>query len=163
MTELTMFLGEGCESFWGFGLEKPWRAWSLRSCSPGAWEKVQEGTPGGLVCVVSNENVCFPTRRTKIFPYSFLEIFNVLFVFYTSNIFYPHSPFLIASTLYWLLATTSNDWRCINIIDLCKSRSMTLIFSRTVLFNLSIPFFFICLFIFATLEAVPCSLCSVFT
>lgn len=36
-------------------------------------------------------------------------------------------------------------------------------FSRTVLFNLSIPFFFICLFIFATLEAVACSLCSVFT
>lgn len=65
----------------------------FRSCSPGAWKKVQEGTPGGLVCVVSNENVCFPTRRTKIFPDFFLEIFNVLFVFYTSNIFYPHSPF----------------------------------------------------------------------
>lgn len=143
-----MFLQEGCESFWDFGLEKPWRAWSLRSCSPGAWKKVQEGTPGGLVCVVSNENVCFPTQRTKIFSLFFSRNLQCLVCILHIQHILPTQPILIASTLYWLVATTSNDWRCINVIDLFKSRSMTLVFPGLSCSTFRfLSFLFVCLFL----------------
>lgn len=158
-----MFLQEGCESFWDFGLEKPWRAWSLRSCSPGAWKKVQEGTPGGLVCVVSNENVCFPTQRTKIFSLFFSRNLQCLVCILHIQHILPTQPIL---NCQYPLLTGSHHIEWLEMYQ-CHWPFQESVydsgFSRTVLFNLSIPFYFICLFIFATLEAVACSLCSVFT
>lgn len=120
------------------------------NCSLGACKRVQKRTCGGLAYEVLEENVCFLNRRIKISPYSFLEIFNVLFVFYTSNMFYPHRPFLIAG--YPLLTGSHHieclEMRCINIIDLFKSRSTTLIFLCDCPVQLCDSCFFVCLFVY---------------